>query len=92
MAEERAHLLIYGRVQGVFYRAFARDLALKLNLKGWVKNLRDGSVEAVFEGEKKIIDQAIKECYIGPPGAGVTDIKVQWETFVGDQRGFMVRY
>jgi acylphosphatase len=92
MTEARVHIIISGRVQGVCYRAFTEDLALNHNLKGWVRNLYDGSVEAVFEGEKKAIAQAIKECHIGPPGARVTDIEVQWETFVGDQKGFMIRF
>ena len=92
MAASRAHLVILGRVQGVCYRAFTRDLASNLGLKGWVRNLYDGSVEAVFEGEKKIIELALKECYIGPPGARVTDIKVHWEPLAGDQKGFIIRY
>ena len=92
MAEARAHLLIFGRVQGVCYRAFTRNLAINLGLEGWVRNLYDGNVEALFEGEKKTIEQALKECYTGPPGARVTDIKIHWETFVGDQKGFIIRY
>jgi len=92
MEKARAYLFIEGRVQGVFYRAFIRELAYNLGLNGWVKNLRDGRVETVFEGEKELIDKAIKECYVGPPGARVTDIDVRWETFIGDQKGFSVRY
>lgn len=92
MDEVRAHLLIEGRVQGVFYRAFTRDLAHDLGLKGWVKNLYDGRVEAVFEGKKELIEQAIKECYSGPPGARVTNIDVKWETFQGDLKGFTIKY
>lgn len=92
MEEVRAHLLISGRVQGVFYRAFTRDLAHKLGLNGWVKNLYDGRVEAVFEGKRELIEQAIKECYIGPPGARVTNIEVKWEAFIGDLKGFAIRY
>jgi acylphosphatase len=92
MEKARAYLFIKGRVQGVFYRAFIRELAYNLGLNGWVKNLRDGRVETVFEGEKELIDKAIKECYVGPPGARVTDIDVKWETFTGDQKGFSVRY
>ncbi|MEW6213647.1 MAG: acylphosphatase [Nitrospirota bacterium] len=92
MEEARAHLLIEGRVQGVFYRAFTRDLAYMLGLKGWVRNLYDGRVEAVFEGKKVLIENAIKECYNGPPGARVTNIEVKWETFIGDQEGFVVKY
>jgi acylphosphatase len=88
----RAHLLIEGRVQGVFYRYFTREIAHNLGLKGWVRNLRDGRVEALFEGVKDLIEQAIKECYAGPPGARVTKIDVKWETFIGDHREFDVRY
>jgi acylphosphatase len=92
MDEARAHLFIEGRVQGVFYRSFARDIAHVLGLKGWVKNLRDGRVEALFEGQRDLIERAIKECHMGPPGARVTKVEVEWETFAGDQKGFTVRY
>jgi len=92
MVEARAHVFIEGRVQGVCYRAFTKDLAFSLGVKGWVRNLYDGRVEAVFEGEKGLIDKAVKECYVGPPGARVADIDVKWETFIGDQKGFSVRY
>jgi len=92
MDQARVHLFIEGRVQGVFYRAFTRDVAYKLGLNGWVRNLYDGRVEAVFEGEKNLIEQAIKKCSTGPPGASVTDIEIKWETFIGDLKGFTVRY
>jgi acylphosphatase len=92
MEAGRAHLFIDGMVQGVFYRAFTRDLAYNLGLKGWVRNLHDGRVEAVFEGEKGLIEKAVKVCYIGPPGARVSDIDVKWEIFIGDQKGFHIRY
>jgi acylphosphatase len=92
MEEVRAHLLISGRVQGVFYRAFTRDLALSLGLKGWVRNLYDGRVEAVFEGKKELVEKAIKGCYTGPPGSMVTNIDVKWETYIGDEKGFTIKY
>ena len=92
MESARAHIFISGRVQGVCYRAFTRELAYNLDLNGWARNLNDGRVEALLEGEKQVIEQAIKKCYIGPPGARVTDIEVRWETFVGDQKSFMIRY
>jgi len=92
MDQARVHLFIEGRVQGVFYRAFTRDVAYKLGLNGWVRNLYDSRVEAVFEGEKNLIEQAIKKCSTGPPGALVTDIEMKWETFIGDLKGFTVRY
>jgi acylphosphatase len=92
MEEARAHVFIEGRVQGVCYRAFTRELAFSLGIKGWVRNLYDGRVEAVFEGKKELVDKAIKGCYAGPPGSSVTNIEVKWETFIGDQKGFSVRY
>jgi acylphosphatase len=92
MSETRAHLFIEGRVQGVCYRAFTRDIAHTLVLKGWVKNLFDGRVEAVFEGKREIIEKAIKECYSGPPGARVTNIEVKWEESKGDVKGFAITY
>jgi acylphosphatase len=92
MEKARAHVVIDGKVQGVFYRAFVRDQALDFGLKGWVRNLGDGKVEAVFEGDKKIIEQAIKGCYIGPPGARVSNIDVKWEPHGEEEKGFSVRY
>lgn len=92
MEEARAHIFISGRVQGVCYRAFTQELAYKLDLKGWVKNLYDGRVEAVLEGNKKAIEQVIKECYAGPPGSRVKDIEVYWEPFIAEQKGFVIRY
>lgn len=92
MEKARAHVVIDGKVQGVFYRAFVRDQALDFGLKGWVRNLGDGKVEAVFEGDKKIIEQAIKGCYTGPPGARVSNIDVKWEPHEEEEKGFSVRY
>jgi acylphosphatase len=92
MDEARAHLFIEGRVQGIFYRAFTRDVAHTLGLKGWVRNLYDGRVEAVFEGKKELIERAIKECFSGPPGARVTNIEVKWEEFIEDLKGFSIKY
>ncbi len=92
MNKARAHLFISGRVQGVFYRAFTRDIAGGLGLNGWVRNLRDGRVEALFEGEKALIEKAIQSCYEGPPGAKVSHIDVNWEQYIGDQKGFFIKY
>ena len=91
-SKARAHVVVKGGVQGVYFRYATRDEANMRGIKGWVRNMEDGRVEAVFEGEKQIIDQAIKECRMGPPGARVKDIEVHWETFVGDQKSFMIRY
>ena len=92
MQQVRAHLFISGTVQGVYYRAFTRDLAGRLGLNGWVKNLYDGRVEALFEGNREVIEQAIERCYAGPPGARVNEIDVAWEEYRGDLKGFEIRY
>lgn len=76
---KRAHLFISGRVQGVFYRAFTKEVADSLGLKGWVRNLRDGRVEAVFEGDGDKISIAIERCKEGPPYAKVDNIELIWE-------------
>lgn len=88
----RAHLFINGRVQGVFYRAFTRDIALHLGLKGWVRNLPDGRVEIVFEGIRNDVEQAIKRCLAGPHGAVVSGIDTEWEPYQGNFKDFDIRY
>ena len=65
------HVLVRGRVQGVGYRAFVQHHALQRGLGGWVRNCRDGSVEAVFVGAQKSVVEMIKACGAGPPGARV---------------------
>ncbi|MBI5634619.1 MAG: acylphosphatase [Nitrospirae bacterium] len=87
----QAHVFISGRVQGVYYRAFTQDQAIRLGLDGWVRNLHDGRVEAVFEGPRELVEQAILVCKKGPPGARVTDVDVAWQNPVGEQ-GFEIRY
>jgi len=87
----RAHLFIEGRVQGVFYRSFTREQAGDLGLNGWVRNLHDGRVEAVFEGPKERIEQVIAACQKGPPGARVSHMDIAWEPLAGE-KGFEVRY
>ena len=74
------HAVITGRVQGVWYRAWTAGEAKKLGLDGWVRNLRDGSVEAVFSGPGANVDEILKRCRKGPPLARVDDIRVKpWE-------------
>ena len=88
----RAHLYISGRVQGVYYRAFVRNTVASLGLFGWVRNLYDGRVEALFEGDKGKIEQAIKDCYMGPSGARVDNVEVMWEDYKGDLKVFEILY
>ena len=67
---------IEGRVQGVYYRAWAEQTARRLNLDGWVRNRRDGSVEAVFSGPEGQVDDMVRRCADGPPDANVTRVIV----------------
>jgi acylphosphatase len=88
----RAHVFISGLVQGVFFRWETRKNALKNNVKGWVRNLRDGRVEAVFEGEKEDVEKMIKFCEKGPPGAKVEKVEVKWENYKGEYDSFEIIY
>jgi acylphosphatase len=89
---KRAHVIVQGRVQGVYYRASARDHARRLNLTGWARNCPDGSVELVVEGERRQIEQLIAWCHKGPPAAVVTQVEVEWQTATGEFEGFFVKY
>ena len=71
------HLKIRGKVQGVFYRATARDVAIKLGLTGWIKNTEEGDVEAMASGEKAQLDHFIDWCRQGPPEALVQSIETE---------------
>ncbi len=88
----RARIFIMGRVQGVFFRSEIRRRAKKRNLKGWVRNLMDGRVEAVFEGEEEAVKELVSFCKQGPPAARVTRLEVDWETYTGKFKDFKVRY
>ncbi len=89
---KRAHLLIKGVVQGVFYRSSARQVARQLNLTGWVKNLPDGRVEIVAEGEEKKLEEFIKWCHKGPPSAIVDEVKVTYSEALGEFNDFFIAY
>ncbi|MFA5801101.1 MAG: acylphosphatase [Thermoleophilia bacterium] len=71
---KRAHLWITGRVQGVFFRAWVMDNARRLGLNGWVRNLIDGRVEAVFEGSCESVDHMVRLCHAGPDHARVDTV------------------
>jgi acylphosphatase len=88
----RARVLISGRVQGVFYRAHTRDQARARGLQGWVRNLPDGRVAAVFEGRRDVIEDMLAWCRQGPPYAMVDDLMVDWQPYVGDVEDFKIAY
>lgn len=74
-----ADITIKGRVQGVFFRANAKEMAEKLNLSGWIKNESDGTVSACVQGEKANIQAFIDWCHQGPPPARVESVQVTWK-------------
>lgn len=88
----RAHVIVSGRVQGVFFRFETQDVARGHNVNGWVRNLVDGRVEAIFEGKKENVDKVIEFCRSGPIGARVIDLEVKWQNYKGEFKDFEVRY
>jgi acylphosphatase len=90
MSLKRVHVFISGRVQGVFFRAYTRNEALRLGLTGWVKNLPNSQVEAIFEGETSQLEQMVAWCYEGPPYALVKEVKTVWEKYTGEFDTFSI--
>ncbi len=89
---KRVHVYISGRVQGVFFRAETQRAANGFNLTGWVRNITDGRVEAVFEGEEGNIEKMLDWCHIGPPAARVEEVITEEEPYTGEFRDFIVKY
>jgi acylphosphatase len=92
MPKTRAHVIVRGRVQGVWFRAETQHEARRSGVNGWVRNLRDGSVEAVFEGEEDMVKGMVQWCNHGPTGARVDDVSVDWEDHKGEFDGFSITY
>ena len=90
MNKVRVHIYVSGRVQGVFFRASTQGEALRLGITGWVRNLRDGRVEALFEGDSNKVDEVIEFCQKGPPSAIVEKVDVFWEDYIGDIDDFRI--
>ncbi|MBI5183590.1 MAG: acylphosphatase [Nitrospinae bacterium] len=88
----RAHIIVSGIVQGVFFRANTRSKAQKIGVTGWVRNRPNGTVELIAEGERERIERLIEWCHKGPPGASVSKVAVKWEEYSGEFHGFEVRY
>ena len=88
----RAHVIIIGRVQGVFFRLETQRAAGRYKVSGWVRNKRDGTVEAVFEGDKTRVDKVIEWCRQGSPGAVVEHVNLEWEKYTGQHPSFEITY
>ncbi|WP_336344397.1 acylphosphatase [Halalkalicoccus ordinarius] len=86
----RAHAFVTGRVQGVYYRASTRDAARERGVDGWVRNLEDGRVEAVFEGPREAVESMVEWCHEGSPAAEVEDVEAEFGD-PQDEDGFEIR-
>ena len=91
MSRTRAHVSVSGRVQGVYYRATTREQAGERGVDGWVRNLDDGRVEAVFEGSEEAVEAMVEWCHEGSSRARVEDVDVEYEDPEG-LGGFEVRW
>jgi len=80
----RAHVFVRGTVQGVYFRQNTKQVATRHKVAGWVRNLPDGRVEAVFEGDEVDVNEVIEWCHVGPPKAKVDDVSVKFENYTGE--------
>lgn len=88
--KKRAHIFVYGIVQGVGFRMFTYKIAKNLGLKGFVRNLPDGRVEIVVEGEEERIRELIRNVEKGPPLARVDKLSIEWEEYKGEFKDFRI--
>ncbi len=92
MSKQRVRLFVTGKVQGVFFRQTLKVMAKKNDVFGWVKNLKDGRVEAVLEGDGEKIDRLIEWAHSGPANARVEDVEIRNEKFTEEFSKFDVLY
>jgi acylphosphatase len=92
MAKERVHLVIRGRVQGVFYRATTQEKARELGLVGWVRNRADGAVEVIAEGAREELEKLVEWCRVGPKHAQVIDVDINWQPSAKDFTEFTIKH
>ena len=85
------NLIVKGRVQGVFYRAFCVEIAKELGLSGWVTNRSDGNVEILAQGQKSVLEKFIEKAQKGPENARVSEIEVRYEALIKKLDGFAVK-
>jgi acylphosphatase len=84
----RVHLIIRGLVQGVGFRWWTVQWAERLGLNGWARNKWDGSVETEVEGDRSAVEEYLKQMKVGPRGARVADVKVEFKPYQGNYKGF----
>ena len=86
------HVLISGRVQGVWFRASTKQVAKKLGITGWVRNTSDGCVEAVFEGDERLVNKMIEWCHQGPTLSKVKNVEVKNQETTNEFQDFSIRF
>lgn len=84
--------IVYGYVQGVFFRAFVSTRARELGLTGYVRNMPEGTVEVNAEGERNKLEKLIAYLKVGPPGARVEKVVTNWSKHTGSYSGFNIKY
>ena len=92
MIQKKIHIFVTGRVQGVFFRQSTKVMAIKNNVNGWVRNLDDGRVEIIGEGETQDIDNLTQWCKTGPANSRVDKFELFEENYTGEFENFEVRY
>jgi acylphosphatase len=92
MAKSRSKVIVNGIVQGVNFRYYTQRQAIRYNITGWVQNLPDGSVAALFEGEEQDVEAMVQWCRHGPPSAQVTELIVQPEEYQGEFSSFSIKF
>jgi len=90
--KSRAHVLVSGKVQGVYFRQNTKQVATRHKVVGWVRNMSDERVEAIFEGDETTVNKVIEWCHIGPPKASVQDVNVKFEKYTGEFADFNINY
>jgi len=88
----RLRLLVFGRVQGVFFRDSTRSEARRIGVRGIVRNLPDGSVEVVAEGPEALLQELMGWCHRGPPAARIDRVQPEWSEALNEFEGFRVQY
>jgi len=92
MAKSRSKVIVKGIVQGVNFRYYTQRQAIRYNVTGWVRNLPDGSVAALFEGEEQDVEAMVQWCHHGPPSSQVTELIVQPEEYQGEFSSFSLKF
>ena len=92
MVKQCVHILVTGKVQGVFFRQATKVIAIKNNVTGWVKNLENTKVEILLEGDDQNVNSVVDWCLNGPANSRVDEIKIDQQEFSGQYSNFEVRY